>query len=103
MAASTGYTKLANFMAVEQYEIFRRFKSSACRDLLYRQAELAKLEDEFEALSESDRQVQAEKGEQGLYSGDWYLLSTSKSRNCGGAQWEKALYIRTKLKEYCAD
>ena len=100
MAQSTGYQKLADFMAGEQYEIFRKFRSSACRDLLYLQAELTELEDEFAALSEHDRQVQ---GEQELYNGNWHLLSTSKLRNCGGAQWEKALQIREKLREYCAE
>jgi hypothetical protein len=99
MAASTGYHKLATFMASEQYEIFRKFKASACRDLLYLQAELVELEEEFAVLSERDRKVQ---GERELYSGNWRLLSTSDARNCGGDQWKKHLQIREKLREYCA-
>lgn len=99
MAYPTGYAKLATFMAGEQYEIFRKFKSSACRDLLYLQAELKELEDEFAALSERDRRTQ---GEHELYDGNWRLLSTSEARNCGGEQWAKALQIREKLREYCA-
>ncbi|TVY57299.1 hypothetical protein LSUE1_G009182 [Lachnellula suecica] len=97
MTEATGYQKLAGFMANEQYEIFRKFRSSACRDLLYFQAELAELEEELAALADRDRKFH---GEQELYDGNWHLLSTSKIRDCGGDQWEKALQIREKLKEY---
>jgi hypothetical protein len=98
MPESTGYDKLAYFMVNEQYTIFRQFKSSASRDLLFLQAELAHLEEEFVALSGRDKVVE---GEEELYDRNWYLLSTSKNRGCGGEQWEKALQIRMKLREYC--
>ncbi|KAH6674281.1 hypothetical protein B0J14DRAFT_699978 [Halenospora varia] len=97
MSESTGYSKLANLMASKHYAIFRKFRSMAVRDLLYQQAELTDMENEFSALVMRDKNI---KGEQGLYDGDWYLLSTSKSRNCGGEQWEKAVQIRQKLREY---
>jgi hypothetical protein len=98
MEESSGYDKLARFMVNEQYAIFRQFKSTANRDLLFLQAELAHLEEEFAALSGRDKVVD---GEQELYNRNWYLLSTSRLRGCGGEQWDKALQIRMKLREYC--
>jgi len=93
-----GYHKLSRFMVDEQYAIFRQFKLLANRDLLYLQAELAHLEAEFSELAERDRSTE---GEQELYDANWYLLSSSKGREQDGQQWEKALLIRTKLREYC--
>jgi len=98
MVESTGYDKLARFMIDEQYQIFRQFKSSAHRDLLFLQAELMHLESEFSAICKEDRSVE---GEGRLYDRNWYILSTSKDRNGEGKQWEKALQIRAKLREYC--
>jgi hypothetical protein len=96
---TTGYQKLSRFMVDEQYAIFRKFRVLANRDLLYLQAELAQLEAEFAGLSDRDRKTE---GEHELYDANWYLLSTSKNRENDGQQWEKALEIRKKLKEYCS-
>jgi hypothetical protein len=93
-----GYTKLASFMADEQYEILKLFRSTALRDLLFLQAELIQLEEEYAAIGEVDRNTD---GENRLYDRNWRLLSTSESRNFGGHQWQKALEIRAKLREYC--
>ena len=98
MNESTGYDRLARFMVNDQYAIFRQFKSTANRDLLFLQAELAHLEEEFLNLSKRDRNIE---GEQELHDRNWYLLSTANYRGCGGEQWEKALQIRSKLREYC--
>jgi hypothetical protein len=98
MGESTGYNKLSGFMVDEKYTIFRKFRLSANRDLLYLQAELAQLEDEFAALSDRDRNGE---GEQKLYDRNWHLLSTSEKRGCEGEQWQKALQIRAKVREYC--
>jgi len=98
MKELTGYDKLAQFMIDERYAIFRQFKLSANRDLLYLQAELAHLEEEFFRLSETNKNAE---GEQELYDRNWQILSTSKTCECGGEQWEKAQQIRTKLREYC--
>ncbi len=95
---TTGYQKLSGFMVDEQYPIFRKFRLLANRDLLYLQAELAQLEAELADLSDRDRKTE---GEQELYDANWYLLSSSKNRENDGHQWEKALEIRTKLREYC--
>lgn len=99
MIGPTGYDKLARFMLNEQYTIFRQFKSIANRDLLFLQAELAHLEEEFVAISERDKLIE---GEQRLYDRNWHLLSTAGNRGCRGEQWEKALQIRMKLREYCS-
>jgi len=98
MTSTTGYDKLARFMDNEQYAVFRKFKSLANRDLLYLQAELVHLEGEFAIISEKDRNATSEEG---LYDRNWQLLSTSKTRELEGKQWEKALEIRAKLREYC--
>lgn len=96
---NAGYHKLSRFMVDEQYAIFRKFRLLANRDLLYLQAELAHLEAEFSDLSDRDRKME---GEQELYNANWELLSTSKLRGYDGQQWEKALQIRKKLREYCS-
>ena len=98
MGEPTGYDKLSGYMVDDKYTIFRKFRLSANRDLLYLQAELAQLEGEFAALSDRDRNGE---GEQKLYDKNWYILSTSENRGREGEQWKKALQIRAKLREYC--
>lgn len=98
MGNVTGYDKLAQFMENEQYAIFRQFKLSANRDLLYLQAELVHLEDEFSKISSKDKDS---KGDEGLYACNWRLLSSAQDRQCDAQQWKKALEIRAKLREYC--
>jgi hypothetical protein len=99
MSPPLGYSKLAGLMVDEDYLIFRQFKMLASRDLLFLQAELTILEKEFTEICQRDR-AKSER-ENDLYDLSWELLSTSKSRDCGGEQWDKALEIRKKLKEYC--
>ncbi|KAH8685800.1 hypothetical protein BGZ60DRAFT_523079 [Tricladium varicosporioides] len=97
MAKLMGYDKLANFMATSHYTIFRKFRQSAIRDLLYLQAEISELEKEYAESAQRDREAE---GARALYDGNWHLLSISKSQNLGGVQWDKALQIRKKLREY---
>lgn len=97
MAKTTGYTKLSEFMDHEKYPIFRQFRVSAIRDLLFLQAELTQLENQFLALAERDIGNEAER----THDRNWKLLSTSEARGCNGEQWKKALEIRGKLREYC--
>jgi hypothetical protein len=98
MTESTGYDKLSRYMIDDKYTIFRKFSLLANRDLLYFQAELAQLEDEFARLSDRDRNGE---GEQKLYDRNWNLLSSSENRGLEGEQWKKALQIRAKVREYC--
>ncbi|KAF8865145.1 hypothetical protein BDZ45DRAFT_721289 [Acephala macrosclerotiorum] len=97
MSSSTGYHKLSSFMVDANYTIFRQFKILANRDLLYLQAELAQLEDQFEVIQDQDR---ASGGEQEFYDRNWPLLNSSKQRGHDSEQLRKALEIRMKLKEY---
>lgn len=87
-----GYTKLAGFMVDEQYEIVKLFRSAAVRDLLFLQAELIQLEEEYKLIGEVDNTPDCDR----LYDRNWRILSISE-----GGQWEKALEIRAKLREYC--
>jgi hypothetical protein len=100
MSPPQGYSKLAHLMVDEDYLIFRQFKVLSSRDLLFLQAELVKLEEEYTEICQRDRRNSEKESE--LYEFDWELVSTSKSRDCGGEQWDKALEIRDKLKEYCS-
>jgi hypothetical protein len=98
MLEKSGYLKLSSFMVDRQYTIFRKFKILANRDLLYLQAELTHLEAELSVLSDHDRSTE---GEEELYDTNWHLLSSSEGRGHDGQQWEKALQMREKLREYC--
>ncbi|KAE8454014.1 hypothetical protein EG329_007790 [Mollisiaceae sp. DMI_Dod_QoI] len=93
MAESTGYHKLSSFMVDENYTIFRQFKILANRDLLFLQAELAQLEDEFAVIQTRDRNSESE--QERMFDRNWPLLKSSNSE-----QLDKALEIRMKLKEY---
>jgi hypothetical protein len=101
MARSKGYNKLADFMVVNDYGIFRQFKSTANRDILFLQAEIITLENEYEIIANRNINCSTEDDERHYYNGNWQLLSTSGTREYGSEQWDKALQIRGKLKEYC--
>jgi hypothetical protein len=97
---SSGYPKLASFMAQEGYGIYRQFQQLACQDLLYRQSELVHLERELQITAKHDREAGRDTEEK-QYSLDWRKLSTSATRNSPSKQWRKALEVREKLQEYC--
>lgn len=87
-------------MVDERYVVLRQFKVLAIRDLLFLQAEIAQLEGEFQAVQARDR---GSEGEEMLYDRNWYMLSTSKNRDCSGEQWSKALEIRTSSRNIVCD
>jgi hypothetical protein len=95
-----GYGKLSQFIADENYPIFRQFRCSAVRDLLYLQAELVHLESEYERVAKEDIES-GEPDERQHYAYEWWHLSQSEERGFGGEQWALALKIRAKLQEYC--
>jgi hypothetical protein len=97
---TTGYTKLAQFIADQQYAVFRKFQHLAARDLLYLQAELVQLEIEYKDTAQLDRECEDERQ---YYDREWWHLSNSKFRGFNGEQWDLALRIRAKLREYCKD
>lgn len=107
-----GYTLLSHFMSKHEYGVFRLFQPLAARDLLFMQAELAHLDHEYKLLEKQDR-AQSDDTERHWYDRNWRLLSTAGERpahvdvekgcavGSSGKQWEKALEIRSKLKDYC--
>jgi len=102
LAKMGGYSKLACFMAEKNHAIFRQFHHLAIRDLLYMQAELAHLAHEYDNASEADQVAgEQDQDERQHYRREWWHLSNSEKRGFGGQQWEIALQIRSKLKEYC--
>lgn len=60
MADSSGYHLLSRYMVEEHYEIFRKFKLQANRDLLYLQVELVQLEDELSIIVDRDQKSEGE-------------------------------------------
>ena len=95
-----GYGRLSRFMEEQNYAMFRKFQSSALRDLLFLQAELVHLETEYESAARADRES-GDVDERQRYDHEWWHLSNSGSNSGYGRQWTLALEIRTKLREYC--
>jgi len=93
-----GYSKLSRFMTEKHHPILRKYQSVAMRDLLYLQAELCHLEHCYEKQAQMDA---SETTERNRYNRDWFSLSTSARRDFGGKQWELAIQLREKLREYC--
>lgn len=99
-------------MSKRQNPIFRLFQPLAARDLLFMQAELVHLENEYRTLEKESRAA-GDEVERYWYDRDWKTLSTAEQRpavwdlekgcergGCG-KQWDKALEIRGKLRDYC--
>ncbi|KAG9245802.1 hypothetical protein BJ878DRAFT_478899 [Calycina marina] len=93
-----GYIKLSNFMASKDYAMFRQFRPSAIRDLLYLQAELIHLESEYQGAAKDNRESNDD--ERRMYAVEWWHLSQSEEHELGGEQLRLALKIRSKLREY---
>jgi len=91
-----GYTKIADFMGRHiELGIFRGFNTLNMQSLLYQQAEITWLEQEFKSLVESNR----EHPSQPYLSKDWWSLSHSDDE-IGKEQWEIAKQIQAKLEKY---
>lgn len=92
-----GYTLLSGYMAKRQNAVFRLFQPLAARDLLFMQAELVHLDNEYQELEKEARASgDTDKHSERYWSDrDWRLLRSSSE------QWTKALEIRAKLKNYC--
>jgi hypothetical protein len=94
-----GYGKIGALMGnFPESAIVKRFSDLHVQNILYLQAEIAGLELDFrrcEAENENSRD-----GEKQQFSLDWYTLSTTKDEREDTEQWQLALLIRKKLKEY---
>lgn len=86
-------------MVEKHHPILKKYQSLAVRDLLYLQAELSELEFRHNSIVKKDA---LEEDERQYYDRDWIHLKTSLERGFGGEQWELALAIRQKLREYYA-
>ena len=94
-----GYTKIAALMGeYPESAIFKRFSKLNIQNVLYLQAELVGLEQDFRKHeAENDA---SNDNERSHFSEDWYTLSTTDDGEEDNQQWQLALQIRKKLKEY---
>lgn len=106
-----GYGKIARLMGkYPESAMVHQFSELSLQNILYMQAELAGLEQDFRRL-EAENDGSAD-GEKAAFSLDWYTLS-STAEVVGGdgddeeeednEQWQLALRLREKLKEYSED
>jgi hypothetical protein len=94
-----GYARVARFMGNHnEMAAFRGFQVLGFQNLLYQQAELIELETELQALALADKS--SDHPSRPLYEKHWRLLSRSAGDG-NNEQWQKALQIRAKLREYC--
>lgn len=93
-----GYTQLARFMVGHGHIMLKQYRELAVRDLLYLQAELCDLQYDYTQQAKLDSQEQDERR---LYDREWWHLQSDESRGGEGKQWQLALQIRIKLREYC--
>ncbi|MCJ1243035.1 hypothetical protein MMC30_000231 [Trapelia coarctata] len=92
-----GYAKLASLMgAYPEIAIVRRFGVLGVQNLLYYQAELVRLEQEFKVCSLENETSQDP--DRTKFSKDWFMLA--HYNECSEQQWAIMLRIREKLKEY---
>lgn len=94
-----GYTKIAALMGnYPESLMIRQFNELNVQNILYLQAELVGLEQDYRELEkENDTSTGAERAR---FSLDWYTLSTSKEDGGDNEQWRTAMKIREKLQEY---
>ena len=97
-APRTGYTQLADFMVSREHVMLRQYRELAVRDLLYLQAELCDLQYDHAQQAQVDARQEDERR---LYDREWWHLQSDELRGGEGKQWQLALQIRKKLREYC--
>ena len=93
-----GYGKFANLMGeFSELTIFRRFGALNAKLLLYRQAELVRLEDDRKFIAQEDEKHADTKE----FAKSWHKMHEASS-DCGADQQrEKVHQIEEKLKIYC--
>ncbi len=94
-----GYDLLGRLMGdVPETGIFRSFAALSAENLLYLQAELATLETDWRETQEANRISLDVVKQQRIYN--WDKLRHSEYADDEENQWDTALEIREKLKEY---
>jgi len=96
-----GYPSLADYLATKpEASIFSPFSALTIRDLLYRQAELKKLQVEHERLEWRDYQSQRNFNGGPCYAKNWEDLSAPDEKGNSSEQWEHFQLIQEKLWAY---
>jgi hypothetical protein len=95
-----GYLELSSLIgAHHELAIFRTFGALNAQNIIYLQAELSHLEDEWREIVREDKTCSISSRE--AYNYDWKKLSRSISaRGEDPLQWAKFLEVRKKLTEY---
>ncbi|KAI1862553.1 hypothetical protein JX265_009267 [Neoarthrinium moseri] len=92
-----GYPFLAKLWSITQDGIARKFSHLAILNILYLQAELCHLEDDF--MYERGKDLASGQTERVDCDWNWFLLK-SPDLNKGSKQWQIALDIRERLEQY---
>lgn len=93
-----GYGKFANLMGeFPELTIFRRFGALNAKLLLYRQAELVRLEDDLKFIAQEDEKHADTKE----FGKSWHKMHEASSEFGANQQREKVHQIEEKLKTYC--
>ncbi|TAQ90370.1 hypothetical protein B7494_g1321 [Chlorociboria aeruginascens] len=95
-ADTRGYSKLSHFMSESNYMIFKQFRATAVRDLLFLQAELVHLEKDYQKIAKRDRDTE---GKSRDYDLNWYILSNPEN-GITSEQWKVSKQIRATLEQY---
>ena len=96
---NTGYPGLASLLGhADGFGMFKRFAALNMRNLLYMQAELLALEDELERSTLNDSLDTSRSAYS--KSAEKLRASAQSSDPKDKEQWDKALEVRAKLKEY---
>ncbi|OIW32997.1 hypothetical protein CONLIGDRAFT_676812 [Coniochaeta ligniaria NRRL 30616] len=97
--SARGYSMLARFMVDREHVMLKQYRELAVQDLLYLQAELCDLQYDLAQQTHADSQQQDVRR---FYDREWWHLQSDESRGGDGKQWQLALQVRTKLREYYA-
>jgi hypothetical protein len=99
MAPRKGYARIAALMAeYPESCILRRFSQLSIQNLLYLQAELVGLEiDFYDCQAKNDKLGDDHRTK---FSFDWDKLQSTKDGAEDTEQWQLALKLRDKVKEY---
>jgi hypothetical protein len=97
MALLEGYPRLAGFMSQHPgMAVFRRFERLNAQSLLYQEAEICHLERELDTIAKRDHSSRDSK----CQSFSTYAFELRRAQGPDSLQWQKALEIKQRLKEY---
>jgi hypothetical protein len=101
LPSAWGYPSLADYLATKpEASTFSPFSALTIRDLLYRQAELKKLQVEHELLEKRDYRSQRNFNGGPCYAKNWEDLSAPDEKGNSSEQWKHFQLIQEKLWAY---